>query len=412
MGGKVWSEPEERHFWHVAVAQSPKRAGVDLARAEKSWDDLAKEMQVAMGTMARRQYSGTMLFEHYFQNIESQRRSPNAGIYVREYLAKKRLPDRDPYTTTPTHVSERRQYKLATRFNKILRNEGDEDDDATRRRHHSQHYSTPLGFPVFGPGQAFRAVALGATRIELNARGSYSEGGTTPSLQDLESVITDLNNSNNNIPLRIMIRPRGPPPGQKSERDFIYTDEELASMLESIRVFKTAGWLDVRRGDGFVFGVLKEKQEGEGGSCSVDVDVERCALLAREARPFKSIFHRAYDELVSHDTSPTPAHWQTGLQRIAACGFDGVLTSGGLGRAIDNVATLREIIRAAEGLGLEIIVGGGVRTENVGELVKGLGESGGGVYLHSACLEPGNVSGIDEREVRGILGQVAELMEQ
>jgi hypothetical protein len=61
MGGKVWSELEERHFWRVAVSQSPKRAGIDIAKAEKSWDQLGKEMQNAMGSDARRRYSGTML---------------------------------------------------------------------------------------------------------------------------------------------------------------------------------------------------------------------------------------------------------------------------------------------------------------------------------------------------------------
>ncbi|KAI8633254.1 hypothetical protein F5Y19DRAFT_471523 [Xylariaceae sp. FL1651] len=89
MGGKVWSVAEERHFWLVAVSHSPKRAGIDLAKSEKSWERLSKEMQKAMGDEARRRYSGTMLFEHYFQNIESQRRSPNAAFFVREYLRKR-----------------------------------------------------------------------------------------------------------------------------------------------------------------------------------------------------------------------------------------------------------------------------------------------------------------------------------
>ncbi|KAH8166672.1 hypothetical protein CIB48_g1575 [Xylaria polymorpha] len=80
MGGKIWSEAEERYFWRVAVSQSPKRVGIDLAKREKSWDRLAAEMQHAMGDSARRRYTGVMLFEHFFQNTEIQRRSPNAHI--------------------------------------------------------------------------------------------------------------------------------------------------------------------------------------------------------------------------------------------------------------------------------------------------------------------------------------------
>ncbi|KAI1505667.1 hypothetical protein F5X99DRAFT_215187 [Biscogniauxia marginata] len=95
MVGKVWSDREEKYFWRTAVANSPKRAGIDRAKAEKSWDQLAKDMQRAMGEHARRDYTGTMLFEHYFQNIESQRKSPHAVVYVYEYL-KKLGPHRQP----------------------------------------------------------------------------------------------------------------------------------------------------------------------------------------------------------------------------------------------------------------------------------------------------------------------------
>ncbi|CAJ2507508.1 Uu.00g086940.m01.CDS01 [Anthostomella pinea] len=88
MGGKVWTFPEEKYFWRVAVASSPKRAGIDRAKAEKPWDQLASEMQRAMGHKAKRTYSGTMLFEHYFQNVESQRWSPHAAQFVNEHLGK------------------------------------------------------------------------------------------------------------------------------------------------------------------------------------------------------------------------------------------------------------------------------------------------------------------------------------
>ncbi|KAJ8131287.1 hypothetical protein O1611_g2341 [Lasiodiplodia mahajangana] len=89
MGGRVWSTYEERCFWRSVVSQSPKRAGDDISRPEKSWAELAHEMQVMMGNNARREYTSTMLFEHYFQNVEGQRHSPNAVPYVLEYLAKR-----------------------------------------------------------------------------------------------------------------------------------------------------------------------------------------------------------------------------------------------------------------------------------------------------------------------------------
>ncbi|KAK7745187.1 hypothetical protein SLS62_009900 [Diatrype stigma] len=89
MGGKTWSVQEEEHFWRVAVSSSPKRIGKDLAKPEKSWDLLAREMQRAMGREARRKYTPTMLFEHFFQNVETGRKSPNSVVYVMEYLARR-----------------------------------------------------------------------------------------------------------------------------------------------------------------------------------------------------------------------------------------------------------------------------------------------------------------------------------
>ncbi|KAI1100132.1 hypothetical protein F4804DRAFT_336516 [Jackrogersella minutella] len=90
MVGKVWSEFEEKYFWKTAVAHSSKRAGVDRANPEKTWDQLASEMHRVMerNGQVRRQYTSTMLFEHYFQNIEGERRSPNAAAYVNQYLKK------------------------------------------------------------------------------------------------------------------------------------------------------------------------------------------------------------------------------------------------------------------------------------------------------------------------------------
>ncbi|KAI1658921.1 hypothetical protein F4813DRAFT_395320 [Daldinia decipiens] len=90
MTGKFWSPAEEKYFWKTVVAHSVKRAPVDLSNDEKTWEELAVDMQKAMehqGT-ARRWYTGSVLFEHYFQNVEGDRRSPNATPFVVEYMKK------------------------------------------------------------------------------------------------------------------------------------------------------------------------------------------------------------------------------------------------------------------------------------------------------------------------------------
>jgi copper homeostasis protein len=277
-----------------------------------------------------------------------------------------------------------------------------------------------LEIPAFGASAARDAVNLGATRIELNALGSYSEGGLTPSLEDLKQITSA---PAPRVPLRIMIRPRGPPfssssseVGESGKRDFLYSDEEFEAMEASVETFKDSGLLDVSRGDGFVFGILREDDEGEEERARKQrcwVDSERCARLVQAARPFRCVFHRAFDEIVScddavSDDAARPA-WETGLEAVAACGFDGILTSGGLGKAVDNIGMLEKIIPKAQALRVEIIVGGWVRTANIGELTQRLAlkQRASSVYLHSACLLGDGGEEINPKEVQGILAQLA-----
>ncbi|KAI1305615.1 hypothetical protein F5Y03DRAFT_146805 [Xylaria venustula] len=280
--------------------------------------------------------------------------------------------------------------------------------------------SLGLEVPAFGASAALSAVTLGATRIELNALGSYADGGLTPSLEDLSQFTSA---SDQRPPLRVMIRPRGPPRSSHlsessgtSERDFLYSDEEYKRMEASIGKFKGSGLLDANRGDGFVFGILEEDghEEGEGHvrkrQCWVNEN--RCIRLIQAAQPFKCVFHRAFDEIVScndaaSDGLSKPA-WEKGLEAVAACGFDGILTSGGLGKAVDNVETLGRIIEKAQSLRIEIIVGGGVRAVNIGQITQKLAlqARADSVYLHSACLHGDGSEQINPEEVRGIVGQI------
>ncbi|OBS21916.1 hypothetical protein FPOA_08253 [Fusarium poae] len=85
MGGKTWSKDEERLLWEVIIPQSPAAAYPDDNDC-LSWDQLADEMNKLSGANARREYTGTSLYEHYYQNIKSGHRSSKAAEFVEKYL--------------------------------------------------------------------------------------------------------------------------------------------------------------------------------------------------------------------------------------------------------------------------------------------------------------------------------------
>ncbi|ROW11673.1 hypothetical protein VPNG_05625 [Cytospora leucostoma] len=275
---------------------------------------------------------------------------------------------------------------------------------------------TGLEVPIFSPTSARIALSRGATRLEVNRAGSYPHGGLTPA----ESEVGPLSDSP--APLRIMIRPRGAPRPGGEPADFVYSDTEIAEMREAVLRFRGGGHLRPERGDGFVFGVLREVQPagaGEHGRALVAVDVDRNRELVRLARPLACVFHRAFDDVLGSsksrvsggDAGPSVVAIEDALQAVADCGFDGILTSGGPGSAADNIETLSHVLRLAGrpgGAGLEIIVGGGVRSSNVGLLRGGLlgasASSGSArVWLHSSCLTARSGDDVDEEEVDKIV---------
>ncbi|KAH6611268.1 hypothetical protein Trco_001288 [Trichoderma cornu-damae] len=83
MGGKTWSKQEERFFWRTIVPQSPK--AVRPSDRIYDWKVCAEIMQREMGASARRKYSKLMLFEHYFQNVQTGHKSPCAREFVLEH---------------------------------------------------------------------------------------------------------------------------------------------------------------------------------------------------------------------------------------------------------------------------------------------------------------------------------------
>jgi copper homeostasis protein len=257
---------------------------------------------------------------------------------------------------------------------------------------------TRLEVPIFGPTAAETAVSAGASRIELNAKGSYSAGGLTPSIEEF-AQLRDLE-----VPIRIMIRPRGQP--NSGVKDFIYSETELETMEQSIRMFRSSRMIKENRGDGFVFGVLRdagiEKAVPASAGSHVVLDVDNCRRLAEAAKPYKTVFHRAFDELVPS------GEFAAALKDLAAHGIDGILTSGGPGNAGGNIVELDRILEDA-GDRIEIIVGGGVRSSNVGELTQRLRllqDRTRSHWVHSSCLTRAGSENVDRGEVEAILKEL------
>jgi copper homeostasis protein len=169
----------------------------------------------------------------------------------------------------------------------------------------------------------------GADRVELCT--ALCVGGLTPSLGAIEEARARLS-----IPIVAMVRPRA--------AGFRYRNHEIAVMERDVEGALAAG------ASGVVFGVLDD--EGE-------IEIPSCRRLRRAAADRQAVFHRAFD-LVS---DPVRA-----LEQLIDLGFTRVLTSGLSASASLGASRLRRLIEQADGR-IEILPGGGIRPENVRELV-------------------------------------------
>ena len=182
---------------------------------------------------------------------------------------------------------------------------------------------------------AIAAEDGGAQRVELCV--ALSAAGLTPSVGLIRAVRKRIN-----IGVHVMIRPRG--------GDFFYSEDEVAVIREDIMLAGENG------ADGVVFGLLT--RDGE-------VDVVRTTELIPDARPMEVTFHRAVDMTRDLDRA---------VRDVARTGADRVLTSGGAQSALLGAASLERVIRSC-GNQIQIMVCGGVRAENVGEIFRKTGAS-------------------------------------
>lgn len=182
------------------------------------------------------------------------------------------------------------------------------------------------------PDEAVAAVRAGADRLELCA--GLEVGGLTPSpglLARVRELVT--------VPVYAMLRPR---PG-----GFAYSADEWDVMVRDAEAFLAAG------ADGLVFGALDEHGHIADGPCRKLVEVAHG----------RAVFHRAFDFLL---------HAHHGLEQLIDLGFERVLTSGGRPTAREGAARLATLVARAAGR-IDVVAAGGIRPENVAELVRATG---------------------------------------
>ncbi|ORO39200.1 copper homeostasis protein CutC [Streptococcus oralis subsp. tigurinus] len=185
-----------------------------------------------------------------------------------------------------------------------------------------------------------KAMQAGARRIELC--DNLAVGGTTPSYGVTKAAVELAANYDTTI--MTMIRPRG--------GDFVYTDLEIAIMLEDIRLTAQAG------SQGVVFGALTADKK---------LDKTNLEKLIATSKEMEIVFHMAFDELSDEDQLEA-------IDWLSQAGVTRILTRAGVsGDSLEKrFAHYHRILEHAAGK-IEILPGGGIDLDNRQTFIDQLG---------------------------------------
>ena len=180
---------------------------------------------------------------------------------------------------------------------------------------------------VFDKESALQAEKGGATQLELVT--DLEHNGLTPDIETIKEVV-----SNVEIPVHVMLRPSD---------TFQHTDKEIKEMVKLIKEYKK---LNV---SGIVYGSLDEEKK---------VNIKQLKKIKKVCGDdIKLIFHRAAD----FARCPIEA-WMT----LQEQGVKHILTSGGPGKAIDNL----DMINMAKKFVEDVLIGSGVSIDNASTIIK------------------------------------------
>ncbi|ORJ33234.1 copper homeostasis protein CutC [Streptococcus oralis subsp. tigurinus] len=185
-----------------------------------------------------------------------------------------------------------------------------------------------------------KAMQAGARRIELC--DNLAVGGTTPSYGVTKAAVELAANYDTTI--MTMIRPRG--------GDFVYTDLEIAIMLEDIHLTAQAG------SQGVVFGALTADKK---------LDKANLEKLIAASKGMEIVFHMAFDELSDEDQLDA-------IDWLSQAGVTRILTRAGVsGDSLEKrFAHYHRILEHAAGK-IEILPGGGIDLDNRQTFIEQLG---------------------------------------
>ena len=185
-----------------------------------------------------------------------------------------------------------------------------------------------------------KAMQAGARRIELC--DNLAVGGTTPSYGVTKAAVELAANYDTTI--MTMIRPRG--------GDFVYTDLEIAIMLEDIRLTTQAG------SQGVVFGALTADKK---------LDKPNLEKLIAASKGMEIVFHMAFDELSDEDQLEA-------IDWLSQAGVTRILTRAGVsGDSLEKrFEHYHRILEHAKGK-IEILPGGGIDLDNRQTFIDQLG---------------------------------------
>jgi copper homeostasis protein len=215
---------------------------------------------------------------------------------------------------------------------------------------------------VFHPDSVVIAQACKVSRIELC--DNYAVGGVTPSIDNFIAARKIFEG-----PIMVMIRPQA--------GSFFYDEIVFNKMLQEIKTFDGLG------ADGFVLGCLNS---------DYSVNASQLERLIQAANKKHVTFHRAIDEVNDYEQ---------GLQDLIKCGVKSVLTTGKMKSALEGKGVINQMINKY-GNQLNFIAGGGVRSNNVEELLYDSLVS----EIHSAAISNNPDFIADKDEVMEIMKKV------